>query len=867
MIFPLTTFSQLNKVDKIFEKIQENDFKKVIDLNNKLKDETPIVLRNFVNHLIYNDIDYLDRNVDSAYFYLQIVSKEFKVLETTLKNEYCMRFQLCAIYLNTEKLKLENEAYFIYSKDSSIVSLNFFIEYFNNDELKQKASKLIERLEFNNVVKINSLEGYKQFLAKYPKTIYKAEIINYLSELEFNVCLKNEKEECYREYLKSFPDSKNSIQAKKNLRGLLYKNAIEAKTIEKYEQFLAEYLFDKSYKSDIIDIQDRLCYLKYLNIKNSINIDSVLKFVWKFESCKYGDSAKVLLERLEYSFLQNNFSIIRANSFLKNHPLSSHKKEVLIKLFELEFPLIMNTDDNSKTDGFREKYQEIGVEDKLSKIGSPIIYTCQINGEKKYGFINSYDSNIVVYPMYDDVRSFSNGLAAVQFNNLWGFVDKTGNIIIDIEYEDVRDFHEGFAGVKTDGLWMIINKSNSPISNQKYQNVGIFNTGLINVSTLTSGWVYISSDGQIQSKGLSYLSATSFDSGYAFVQEESRYFIIDAEFKKLYEVDYNSPLYNNYTILDACSGFEVGHTSNVLCNFHKRRNPYSIKKYGDALLLNEGLVYDIKRKECWISEDIFFDKQILVIGNRRTERSQQAMLYLYLNEGKEQSINVKQNSYGNAEFVKISRVKNNIVLQYSSYETNSIRIQSITDVKTEKYTVVNNNGQWHFEDKNKIILGNKMDYTYASEFLNERSIVGVSNKYLLIDTNAVQYGAVYDRIIRLNSRLFVVCLNRKCFLMDLNGNYISKGYDYMDSRIYDGTIIVTVGDLNGYIDLKGNEIIKPQFTDARGFSNGKAIVTFSYGNTNCNNWDCKGTRVIDKKGIKVNGDFKKFLKYNPFMRF
>jgi hypothetical protein len=243
------------------------------------------------------------------------------------------------------------------------------------------------------------------------------------------------------------------------------------------------------------------------------------------------------------------------------------------------------------------------------------------------------------------------------------------------------------------------------------------------------------------------------------------------------------------------------------------------------------------------------------------------MLNIYSNYGKVQSLNVAQDSYGRARFFQISRDKNNIVLSYSSDESKIVRIQPLPDGKSEKYKVVKNMGQYHFEDKNKVVLGNKMDYTYASEFMNGRAIVGVSNKYVLVDTNALQYGDVYDQITRINGRLFVVCLDGKCFLMDMNGNYLSKGYNAIDSKVYNGAILVTTGNLKGYIDVKGYEIIKPQFADARGFSNGKAIVTVLYGNSNCYNWDCKGVRIIDKKGNKVAGDFKKILEYNPHMSF
>ena len=53
--------------------------------------------------------------------------------------------------------------------------------------------------------------------------------------------------------------------------------------------------------------------------------------------------------------------------------------------------------------------------------------------------------------MFEDIRSFSEGLAAVQnTNGKWNFTTKEGQLISDIWFENVYDFHEGFAIVTHD---------------------------------------------------------------------------------------------------------------------------------------------------------------------------------------------------------------------------------------------------------------------------------------------------------------------------------------------------------------------------------------------------------------------------------
>ena len=48
-------------------------------------------------------------------------------------------------------------------------------------------------------------------------------------------------------------------------------------------------------------------------------------------------------------------------------------------------------------------------------------------------------------PRFDDARDFSEGLAAVKLEGLWGFVDKTGELVIPPVFSYVHDFSGGSA--------------------------------------------------------------------------------------------------------------------------------------------------------------------------------------------------------------------------------------------------------------------------------------------------------------------------------------------------------------------------------------------------------------------------------------
>lgn len=48
---------------------------------------------------------------------------------------------------------------------------------------------------------------------------------------------------------------------------------------------------------------------------------------------------------------------------------------------------------------------------------------------------------------YDFVGYFSEGLATVELNGKWGFVDQQGKIVIPLEYDAVWEFRKGIAAV------------------------------------------------------------------------------------------------------------------------------------------------------------------------------------------------------------------------------------------------------------------------------------------------------------------------------------------------------------------------------------------------------------------------------------
>lgn len=62
-------------------------------------------------------------------------------------------------------------------------------------------------------------------------------------------------------------------------------------------------------------------------------------------------------------------------------------------------------------------------------------------------------------PKYQNVRSFSEGLAPVQASNgRWGYINTNNHWVIPAKFEDAQEFKSDRAAVKLNNKWGFINK-------------------------------------------------------------------------------------------------------------------------------------------------------------------------------------------------------------------------------------------------------------------------------------------------------------------------------------------------------------------------------------------------------------------------
>lgn len=134
---------------------------------------------------------------------------------------------------------------------------------------------------------------------------------------------------------------------------------------------------------------------------------------------------------------------------------------------------------------------------------------------------------------YEKLNNFHEGLAAVQHNGLWGYIDKEGNEVIPCQYESAEDFNNSRAIVSKGGLYGCIDtKGNEVVPFEygwihHYTDYFIVNKDYKNIH----GCGYLDNDGKEIAPCI-YSTISPFSDGLSRVRKDDLYGFIDKQGKE-----------------------------------------------------------------------------------------------------------------------------------------------------------------------------------------------------------------------------------------------------------------------------------------------------------------------------------------------
>ncbi len=139
-----------------------------------------------------------------------------------------------------------------------------------------------------------------------------------------------------------------------------------------------------------------------------------------------------------------------------------------------------------------------------------------VERDGQFAFIDKTGREVVPFRPYGQAGDFCEGLAMVERGGKWGFIDKAGNEVVPLQYDWVWDFCEGLALVGRNDRYGFVDKAGREVVPIKYDSACSFSEGLASVG-LDGAYGFIDKTGK-EVIPLRYNAVYDFSEGLALVQ-------------------------------------------------------------------------------------------------------------------------------------------------------------------------------------------------------------------------------------------------------------------------------------------------------------------------------------------------------------
>lgn len=218
-------------------------------------------------------------------------------------------------------------------------------------------------------------------------------------------------------------------------------------------------------------------------------------------------------------------------------------------------------------------------------------------GERFYGILNLKNEWLVQPQRFDHMDDFRDGMARVELNKKYGFVDENGKMIVPMIYDEVQTFTSNKAAVKRNGKWGAVDKTGKEIIAPQFDFMGYF-SGNANVvcrdkpnSDKTDKCAVIDETGSLKTPFKYDSVAIQFLCGVLSVRKNGKYGFVDGNGKEVVPLIYHDVLNVSIQTVQMENGEIVGIQTQEDCSKlavypHKKReavyipNPvFKVKKY------------------------------------------------------------------------------------------------------------------------------------------------------------------------------------------------------------------------------------------------------------------------------------------------
>lgn len=184
---------------------------------------------------------------------------------------------------------------------------------------------------WQEAVVLDSIEGYQEFLNKYPSSNRASQARLRIQALRFEQALKLNTIEAYEEFLQEYPDGEQADQALLEIEKLRLEQATALNTVEAYKEFLQEYPYGEMADQARLEIEKlRLEQATALN-----TIEAYEQFLQEYPDGEQADQARLEIEKFESEQATALNTIDAYEEFLQEYSDGEQAGTIRTRLFAL----------------------------------------------------------------------------------------------------------------------------------------------------------------------------------------------------------------------------------------------------------------------------------------------------------------------------------------------------------------------------------------------------------------------------------------------------------------------------------------------------------------------------------------------------
>lgn len=299
-------------------------------------------------------------------------------------------------------------------------------------------------------------------------------------------------------------DYLNILELRAKVSSGFYERARKENTIASYSLFIKQHPWANEL-FNAIAVRDSLAFHE---AKQKGNASAFKSFNDSYPQSSLSSLAQEEFHRLQYREMTQSDQLVAYLDFLKKCPENPYTHQAEDRVYEIVtvhntvesyytfiqvypsnrniglawrklYQLYMTDFSDERLEQFKEDYPTYPYWDELEQDRALMkLNLLPFKQENLYGFMD-HSGNVVIPAQYEQLGFFKEGLSLAMKNGYFGYIDKGNRTVIPFKYSSGTDFEEGRAVVEIDGKFGMIDRTGNEVFKILFNDLGSVSEELV----------------------------------------------------------------------------------------------------------------------------------------------------------------------------------------------------------------------------------------------------------------------------------------------------------------------------------------------------------------------------------------------------